>query len=95
MHAIKAMPDVAAALAAALTTLLGMLAALLGLVGSSKKPTIQVKKTATIKTSPVAGKPISKETAAVPVEVVGKAEATALDNAGVKVQKRSAAGKAE
>jgi calnexin len=37
MHAVKAMPDVAAGLAAAAFTLLGMLLALFGLIGS--KPT--------------------------------------------------------
>ena len=36
MQAIKQMPDVAAGLAAAVFTLLGMLAALFGLIGSSK-----------------------------------------------------------
>lgn len=36
MQAVKQMPDVAAGLAAALFTVLGMIAALFGLIGSSK-----------------------------------------------------------
>lgn len=36
MQAVKQMPDVAAGLAAALFTVLGMVAALFGLIGSSK-----------------------------------------------------------
>lgn len=36
MQAVKQMPDVAAGLAAAVFTLLGMLAALFGLIGSTK-----------------------------------------------------------
>jgi len=65
MSAIKQMPDVAAGLAAALFTVLGMLGALFGLMGS--KPTV-VKKTAVKVTSekPVLAKPVKTTTTAVP-----------------------------
>jgi len=93
MHALKAMPETAAALAAALFTLIGMLGALFGLVGSSK-PTIQVKKATTVQTA-VPGKPISDETAVAPVAPAGKEEKEALDKAGVETRatKRAGAGK--
>lgn len=70
------MPEVAAGLAAAAFTLLGMLAALFGLIGSSK-PTI-VKKT-TVKTK------TSSATEVAPVAPAGEDEKKALDAAGVEV----------
>jgi calnexin len=70
------MPEVAAGLAAAAFTLLGMLAALFGLIGSSK-PTI-VKKT-TVKTK------TSTATEIAPVAPAGESEKQALDAAGVEV----------
>lgn len=91
MHAIKAMPDVAAGLAASLTTILGMLAALFGLIGASKGPTIQVKKVSSVK-------------AAAPVAPASKEEKVALEKAGVSTgasatggtaTKRTAAGKSD
>jgi hypothetical protein len=102
------MPETAAALAAALFTLIGMLGALFGLVGSSK-PTIQVKKATTVQTAvpgkpisdekavvPVAtavpGKPISDEKAVVPVALAGKDEKEALDKAGVETRATKRAG---
>ena len=42
MQAVKQMPDVAAGLAAALFTVVGMIAALFGLIGSSK-PVVSYK----------------------------------------------------
>ncbi len=86
MHALKAMPETAAALAAALFTLLGMLGALFGLVGSSGKPTIKVTKSTLVSTKPVAGKPISNETAAAPVALAGDKEKEALEKAGVETR---------
>lgn len=96
-QAIKSMPETAGALAAALFTLLGMLGALFGLVGSSSKPTIQVKKT-TSASAKVEGKPISGAKAAAPVEAVSNKEKEALDKAGVNTEglkKRGVTGKAE
>ncbi|KAJ9110732.1 hypothetical protein QFC20_002773 [Naganishia adeliensis] len=98
--AITAMPETAAGLLAALFTLLGMLGALFGLIGSSNKPTIQVKKSTTVKSKvePVA---VSSETAVKPVEPASTTEAKALSAAGVEVQgqegltKRAGAGKSE
>ncbi|KAK4684067.1 calnexin, partial [Tremellales sp. Uapishka_1] len=77
-QAIKQMPEVAAGLAAAAFTLLGMLAALFGLIGSGSKPTI-VKKTTVKATSA----PTTKEVA--PVAVAGEEEKKALEDAGVEV----------
>lgn len=90
------MPEVAGGLVAALFTILGMLGALFGLVGSSSKPTIQVKKsTSTTATgAPVLGKPISDKKAAAPVEIASKNEKEALEQAGVETEglkKRTAA----
>jgi hypothetical protein len=94
------MPETAAGLLAALFTLLGMLGALFGLIGSSSKPTIQVKKSTTVK-SKVEPVVTSSETAVKPVEPASKTEAQALNAAGVEVQgqegltKRAGAGKSE
>lgn len=94
------MPETAAGLVAALFTLLGMLGALFGLIGSSSKPTIQVKKSTTVK-SKVEPVVASSETAVKPVEPASKKEAKALSAAGVEVQgkegltQRTAAGKSE
>lgn len=98
--AITAMPETAAGLLAALFTLLGMLGALFGLIGSSSKPTIQVKKSTTVK-SKVEPVVVSPETAVKPVEPASTTEAKALSAAGVEVQgqegltKRAGAGKTE
>ncbi len=89
MEAIKAMPETAAALAAAFFTLLGMLGALFGLIGSAK-PTIQVKKATTAKAVP--GKPISDEKRVAPVAPAGKEEKEALDKAGVETRATKRAG---
>jgi len=77
-HAVKTMPDVAAGLAAAAFTLLGMLLALFGLIGS--KPTT-VKKT-TVKAKPAETK------AVVPVAPAGEEEKKALEDAGVELPKK-------
>jgi hypothetical protein len=98
--AISAMPETAAGLVAALFTLLGMLGALFGLIGSSSKPTIQVKKSTTVK-SKVEPATTSSETAVKPVEPASTKEAKALKTAGVEVQgkegltQRNAAGKSD
>lgn len=98
--ALRAMPETAAGLLAALFTLLGMLGALFGLIGSSSKPTIQVKKSTTVK-SKVEPVVVSEETAVKPVEPASTAEAKALNAAGVEVQgkegltKRTATGKTD
>lgn len=88
-EAIKAMPETAAALAAAFFTLLGMLGALFGLIGSAK-PTIQVKKATAVKAVP--GKPISDEKSVAPIAPAGKEEKEALDKAGVETRATKRAG---
>lgn len=85
MQAVKQMPDVAAGLTAAAFTLLGMLLALFGLIGS--KPTTVTKST-TVKAVP--DKPISAATEATPVALAGEEETKALDDAGVDVPKKRA-----
>ncbi|WRT69418.1 uncharacterized protein IL334_006404 [Kwoniella shivajii] len=72
--AVKQMPEVAAGLAAAAFTVLGMLLALFGLIGSA--PT-KVKQTATIKKT--------QTKAVVPVAPAGEEEKKALEDAGVEV----------
>lgn len=72
------MPDVAAGLAAAAFTLLGVLLSLFGIIGS--KPT-------TVKTTTVKAKqPTTK--AVVPVAPAGEEEKKALEDAGVEVPKK-------
>lgn len=73
------MPDVAAGLAAAAFTFLGILLATLGIIGS--KPTT-VKTTTTVK----AKTPETK--AVVPVAPAGEEEKKALEDAGVELPKK-------
>ena len=77
-HAIKTMPEVAAGLAAAAFTLIGMLLALFGLIGT--KPT-------TVKTTQVKAKPATTK-AIVPVAPAGEEEKKALEAAGVEIPKK-------
>jgi len=81
LHAVKAMPDVAAGLTATAFTLLGMLLALFGLMGS--KPTTVKKTTTTVKTTLV-----PEHKAVAPVAPAGEEEKKALDDAGVEVPKK-------
>ncbi|OCF37028.1 calnexin [Kwoniella heveanensis BCC8398] len=76
-QAVKQMPEVAAGLAAAAFTLLGMILALFGFIGSA--PT-KVKQTATIKKTPA-----SETKAVAPVAPAGEEEKKALEDAGVEV----------
>ena len=80
VHAIKTLPDVAAGLAAAAFTLLGMVLALFGLIGSkpatTKSTQVKAKTAATTDT---------KEKAVAPVAPAGEEEKKALDAAGVEV----------
>lgn len=78
-HAVKTMPDVAAGLAAAAFTFLGILLSLFGILGS--KPT-------TVKTTTVKSKPETK--AVVPVAPAGEEEKKALEDAGVELPKKRA-----
>ena len=77
-HAIKTMPDVAAGLAAAAFTLLGVLLSLFGIIGA--KPT-------TVKTTTVKAKPATAK-AVVPVAPAGEEEKKALEDAGVEIPKK-------
>ncbi|KAK8849441.1 hypothetical protein IAR55_004773 [Kwoniella newhampshirensis] len=81
-QAIKQMPEIAAGLAAAAFTLIGMLLALFGLIGSA--PT-KVKQSTTVKKA-AAPAPATTETKAVaPVAPAGEEEKQVLEDAGVEV----------
>ncbi|WVR08300.1 hypothetical protein IAU60_005349 [Kwoniella sp. DSM 27419] len=75
MTAVRQMPETAAGLAAVAFTLLGMILALFGLIGSA--PT-KVKQTATVKKT-------TTTKAVVPVAPAGEEEKKALDDAGVEI----------
>jgi calnexin len=80
-HAVKTMPDIAAGLAAAAFTLLGILLATFGLIGS--KPT-------TVNTTTVKAKKVPDNKAVVPVAPAGEEEKKALEDAGVELPKKRA-----
>ncbi|WVQ79488.1 hypothetical protein IAT38_001587 [Cryptococcus sp. DSM 104549] len=87
VQAAKQMPEVAAGLLASAFTLIGMLLALLGFIGSA--PTKVKQTTTTVKEkkvvpAPVEGKPLADATAVKPVTTAG-AEKEALEEAGVEV----------
>ena len=90
------MPDVAAGLAAATFTLLGLLAALFGLLNTTPtvvsrpldvrlRSRLRLGKVRKSSVKAVPDKPISQATEIAPVAPAGEAEAKALDDAGVDV----------